>query len=152
MTRRNFSLIIYWVIAAAAVIFLTLWAARVSQGAISDCIDATCRIRAAEESTGSGCVFEISQGYVYVLTAAHVVGRSSRVQCEFWRFGHQSRPLAGEVIARSKASDGAVVALPASSFEGVLPAAIPLAPLDYTVPKGTTLTSVGCAQGGWSTG
>jgi hypothetical protein len=152
MTQRKLALIIYWLIAAAAVGFLTLWAARVSQGAISDCIDATCRITAARGSRGSGCVFEIRQGYVYVLTAAHVVGPNSQVQCEFWRFGHQSQPLAGAVIARSEAADVAIVALQESSFGGILPAAIPIAPRDYAAPAGTTITSVGCAQGGWSTG
>jgi hypothetical protein len=152
MTRSKVAWIIYWLVAAAAVGFLTLWAARVSQGAISDCIDATCRITAPSGGAGSGCVFEIREGCVYVLTAAHVVGQAPEVRCEFWRFGHQSEPLAGKVIARSEAVDGAVVALPESSFGGVLPAAIPVAPRDYKASEGTTITSVGCAQAGWSTG
>ena len=45
----------------------------------------------AEGSCGSGCVFEIGNGSVYVLTAGHVTGNAAAVQCEFWRQG-TSRP------------------------------------------------------------
>jgi hypothetical protein len=122
------------------------------QAALSDCIDATCRITTAEGSCGSGCVFEIGNGSVYVLTAGHVAGNAAAVQCEFWRHGHQSSPLAGQVIGRSAAADAAVVAVPAAALGGLLPAAIPLAPRGEAVRAGDTLASVGCAGGSWSTG
>jgi hypothetical protein len=125
--------------------------AGVCRAAISDCIDATCRITASDGGRGSGCVFEIDQGTVYVLTAAHVVGTGAEVQCEFWRHGHQSAPLAGRVTGRSEEADAAIVALPEASLGGVLPAVIPLAPRDYAIHGGDTLTSVGCANGGWAT-
>jgi len=154
MTRRTFGLMVYWLVAVAAVALLTLWAARVSHGAMADCIDATCRITAPDGGRGTGCVFEISQGRVYVLTAAHVVGRAGAVQCEFWRHGHQSEPLPGVVIARADDDqcDAAVVMLAESQFGGVLPTAVPLAPRDYVAGPGETITSVGCASGAWSTG
>jgi hypothetical protein len=119
---------------------------------MSDCIDATCRITGADGGVGSGCVFEISQGRVFVLTAAHVVGKDRAVRCEFWRQGHQSLPLTGQVVARSENADAAIIAVPAEVFGGVPPSAIPIAPRDYAVPAGTTLSSVGCANGTWSTG
>lgn len=140
-----------WLAALATLIALAFWAA-VAPAAMSDCMDATCRITAPDGSRGTGCVFEISQGTVHVLTAAHVVGNHPAVRCEFWRAGHQSRPLAAQVTGRSDAADAALVALPQNAFGGVLPKAIPLAPRDYRPRLGEALTSVGCANGAWSTG
>jgi len=151
MSHSKLVFVIYWLFAAVVIGLLTLWAARHSQGAISDCIDATCRITASDGSTGSGCVFEVSQGYVYVLTAAHAVGGDRQVRCEFWRAGHQSKPITGRVITRSRQADAAIVALPVPIFGGVLPKVIPVAVHENTVKVGDTLTSVGCAKGGWST-
>jgi hypothetical protein len=123
-----------------------------AKAAMTDCIDATCRITAADGGVGSGCVFEIGDGRVFVLTAAHVVGNDTAVRCEFWRQGHQSRAISGQVIARSEAADAAVVAVPEAAFEGILPGVVPFAPRDFAVPAGATLSSVGCANGSWSTG
>lgn len=122
-----------------------------AEGSITDCIDATCRVTAGN-GKGSGCAYERSKGYVYVLTAAHVVGQEQNVTCEFWRAGHRSRPLGGTVVQRSTNADAAVIAIPEASFEGVIPCVIPVAPRDYVVEPGSTLTSVGCAKGAWSTG
>jgi len=135
-------------------IIVILAEARWSQAAMSDCIDATCRITAADGSRGTGCVFEIGRGHVYVLTAAHVVGGDPIVQCEFWREGHRSRPLPARVIAQveNDRCDAAVVALATSQFGGRLPGAVPLAPRDRVLRPGDTITSVGCARGAWSTG
>jgi hypothetical protein len=149
--RRTVALLIYWIVSLIAVLFLTLWAARVSQGAISDCIDATCRVTTAKGSTGTGCAFERNQGYLYVLTAAHVVENAQQVRCEFWHAGHQSAPITGKVISKSDRCDGAIIAIPEGSFEGVLPAVIPLAEPKDTVKAKGTITSVGCSQGAWST-
>jgi hypothetical protein len=137
--------------ATAVAAGLALWTAGISQGALSDCVDAACRITAPDGSRGTGCVFEIQHGVVYVLTAAHVVGQSPTVECEFWCQGHQSQPLAGRVTARSAAADAAIIALPDAAFAGRLPAAIPLAPRNCTLRPGQPLASVGCANGGWST-
>lgn len=121
---------------------------------VADCIDATCRITTPDGSRGTGCVFEISQGQVYVLTAAHVVGKHAMVTCEFWRDGHQSSPLTGRVIARvdRPLTDAAIVAVDVAQFGGRLPAAIPIAPAGTVLKSGDTLTSVGCARGAWSSG
>jgi hypothetical protein len=152
MAKLKNSVLIYRMITIGVIVIITFWAAGVSRGAMTDCIDATCRITATDGGVGSGCVFEISQGRVYVLTAAHVVGKDRAVRCEFWRQGHQSQPLAGEVIARTETADAAVVAVPEKAFEGVLPSVIPVAPRGYIVAAGATLSSVGCANGTWSTG
>ncbi len=98
-----------------------------ARAAMTDCIDATCRITAGDGGVGSGCVFEISQHRVYVLTAAHVIGDDRAVRCEFWRQGHQSQPLVGEVIARSETADAAIVAVPEADIRGrACPASFPL--------------------------
>lgn len=153
MNKSRLCFLIYWAVVAVVVLVLTLWMAHRAAAAISDCIDATCRITTADGSRGSGCVFEISRGQVFVLTAAHVVGNHPTVQCEFWRDGHQSQPLPGRVIARANDDrcDAAVVALPESQFGGVLPRVVPVAPRETTLRAGETITSVGCAKGVWST-
>src|SRR5574340_1499151 len=118
--------------------------------ALPDCLDATCRVTAPDQGRGTGCVFERSQGQVFVLTCAHVA-TGQTVQCEFWRDGHQSQPLAGQVQMRSEAADAAVVSIPESAFGGLLPKAIPFAPRESMLRDGDTVTSVGCALGAWST-
>jgi hypothetical protein len=127
-------------------------AAGPAAAAIEDCLDASCRI-STNDGSGSGCVFEISGGRVYVLTAAHVVGRQTEVRCEFWRQGHQSQPLPGRVIARvdDNRCDAAIVAVAQSQFGGLLPAVIPVAPRDFVLASGQPITSAGCAGGAWST-
>ncbi|HUT11872.1 MAG TPA: serine protease [Thermoguttaceae bacterium] len=152
MNRSLFGLLLYWIVAVLAIVLITLWAAGLATASIADCIDATCRITAKDGGRGTGCAFERSQGYVYVLTAAHVVGDSQTVQCEFWRAGHQSSPLPATVIQRSPEADAAVVAVPESAFGGLVPKTIPVGPRDFVVRPGETVTSVGCANGTWSTG
>jgi len=136
----------------AAVLLLIPFLGQAARATIDDCIDATCRITAADGGRGTGCVFELSQGRVYVLTAAHVVGRSRQVECEFWRHGHRSRPLTGQVTARDEAADAAIVVLAQPAFGGVLPPAIPLSSRDCVLRRGETVVSAGCAGGSWSTG
>jgi len=114
-------------------------------------LDATCRVRCGDGSTGTGCVFAIADGQVWVLTAAHVVDSATQVTCEFWRAGHQSRPLAAVVAGRSAGYDVATVVLSEAQFEGLLPEVVPLAPPEFVVRPGQTLTSAGCARGAWAT-
>lgn len=153
--RRNpWRTIAGWLVIAILALAVLAMCCNRAPAAIADCIDATCRITAPDGGRGTGCVFERSQGLVYVLTAAHVVGSAERAECEFWRDGHQSEPLSGTVIVRvaNDQVDAAVIALAESQFGGLLPPAIPLAPRDYVVRPGQTLCSVGCAGGAWSTG
>ncbi|MGD0897653.1 MAG: trypsin-like peptidase domain-containing protein [Thermoguttaceae bacterium] len=140
-----------WIAAIIAAMGLLFWTAGIARGGISECVDATCRVTAPDGGRGTGCVFEIQRGAVYVLTAAHVVGEAPSVECEFWRQGHQSQPLVGRVTARSTAADAAIVAVAEAAFAGRLPAAVPLAPRTSAVRPGQTLASVGCANGAWST-
>jgi len=119
--------------------------------AIDDCYDATCRISTGD-ARGTGCVFEISNGRVFVLTNAHVVGNAPTVYCEFWRRGYRSSKIAGIVLHRNIRIDAAIVSLPAGSFADILPLVIPLAGRDYLPQVGETIASVGCAKGAWATG
>ncbi len=123
-----------------------------AEASLADCIDATCRIRAPDGSTGSGCVFEIGQGTVFVLTNRHVVGQAGSVQCVFWQHGHQSAVIAGQVLVRSGQVDVAVVTVSQSAFGGRLPRVIPIASRGTRLAEGETVTSVGCAKGAWATG
>jgi hypothetical protein len=131
---------------------LAAFSCNAAEASLADCIDATCRIKTPDGSTGSGCVFEISQGTVFVLTNRHVVGTAGSVRCVFWQHGHQSTAIAGNVAARSDQADVALVTLPASAFDGRLPRVIPIAPEGTRLRQGETVTSVGCAGGAWATG
>ena len=126
-----------------------------AHAALDDCIDATCRItatRGAKMDCGSGCAFAVKRGHIFVLTAGHVVEQGQTVQCEFWRRGHQSIPIAGRVIARSSEADAAIVAVPTASLAGWLPGIVPIAPKGLVLRPGEAVTSVGCAKGAWPTG
>jgi len=142
---------IYLVLAGTAIIGSLLWACCQAEGSLSDCIDATCRVRTAQAALGTGCAFERSGGYVWVLTCHHVVENQATVYCEFWRHGHKSNALRGEVVCRAPAVDAAVIVVPERLFGGVFPKTIPIANRSFVVRPGETLTSVGCAGGTWST-
>ncbi len=152
MKRSVVPQLIYRLAVITVIVICAPWVAGQAQASIDACIDATCRISAADGGRGTGCAFERSQGHVYVLTAAHVVGNGQTVQCEFWRAGHQSQPLQGVVVRRSEEADAAVVAVPQRAFDRVLPNIVPIAPPEYRARPGQTVTSVGCAHGTWSTG
>jgi hypothetical protein len=126
-----------------------------ARATIEQCIDATCRITAGagrERNSGTGCVFAIKRDHIFLLTAGHVVEGSDTVQCEFWRKGHKSVPIAARVIARSPEADSAILAIPNSSLAGWLPTAVPIAPKGLVLRRGEAVTSVGCANGAWPTG
>ncbi len=145
--RAMFLLIIWLLLLGTALLF-----GQSAQAALSDCIDATCRITAAD-GKGTGCVFEIGETKVFVLTNAHVVKDQSIAHCEFWRHGHKSKPLPGRVIARvlNDRCDAAIISLDRSKFP-LLPRVVPIAPRGTVLQPGQTVTSVGCAKGAWSTG
>ncbi len=149
---KMFGFVVYWFLAIAVIVTLVLWAAGVSYGSLEDCHDATCRVLAGNDR-GTGVVFEISQGHVFVLTNAHVVGNSGTARCEFWKSGHQSRAIAGQVIMTGRGGvDAALIAIPESAFGGMLPKAIPIAPRGTVLQPGETIMSVGCAKAAWATG
>lgn len=139
-------------------LFLCLCASVAAPAAadLAKAIDATARItvRTAQgEGKGTGTVFEIGQGYVYLLTCAHVVDGATDVSCEFWQGGHQSQPMAARVVMRSPGElDAAVVAVPESSFAGRLPPVIPVAPRGTQLTPGEMVCSAGCPRGSWTTG
>jgi len=131
---------------------LLLLPCSVASAAMTDAIDATCRVAAPDGSVGSGCVFEISKGTVFVLTNRHVVGQAASVKCVFWQEGHQSAAIAGQVLVRSDQVDVAILTIPVAAFGGRGPRAIPLVDRGTQLGAGQVVTSVGCAEGRWSTG
>jgi hypothetical protein len=150
--KRKRKRLICWLLVGAGLLPATLGWCRGAEASLADCLDATCRIHAPDGSTGTGCVFEISQGAVFVLTNRHVVGTADVVRCVFWQHGHQSTPIAAQVLARSDQVDVALVTVCAASFDGRLPRVIPIAPRGTRLAPGETVTSVGCASGAWATG
>lgn len=128
---------------------LAMWAGQ-ARGALPDCIDSTCRVTPGDGGSGSGSVFLIEDGYVYVLTNAHVA-TTIRMGLEFWSDGHLSSKIFGSTVLRSVSRDVAVVAVEASVFGRFLPTAIPLAPLETELYQGQAVFSVGCAKGSWAT-
>jgi len=137
-------------VTCTAAILLCLLAA-VAAADIADCYDATCRVSTGD-ARGTGCVFSISNGHVFVLTNAHVVDTASSASCEFWSQGHQSIPIAGRVARGQGGIDAAYIAIPEASFHGRLPRVIPLAPVDTVLRAGEEIVSVGCAHAAWATG
>lgn len=121
--------------------------AKCAHGGLSECIDATCRVSCGD-GRGTGCCIQVSGGYVWVLTNAHVADRST-AWCEFYRYGHPSRKMEGKVVARDTRIDAAIIAVHESHFEGYLPPAMPIAGAEYSARPGATLVSVGCANGHW---
>lgn len=124
-------------------------------GDLSTCIEATCRVTATtsfEQSVGTGCAFARTGDRLWIWTCEHVVRGSNQVQCEFWHRGHQSRPIPGTVTLCSSRVDAAVIAIELRYFaDGPIPPTIPLAAPDEMPVPGTTLCSVGCANGAWAT-
>jgi len=137
---------------AACFIAVMLLCSRCCEGALSDCIDATCRVSTPTgngmNDVGTGCCIQVSGGYAWILTNNHVA-TGPRAWCQFYRDGHPSRKMEGVVKFRHKGLDAAIIAVHASHFQGRMPPAIPTAPADYVVRPGETILSVGCAEGHW---
>ncbi|NLG44823.1 MAG: trypsin-like peptidase domain-containing protein [Phycisphaerae bacterium] len=126
-------------------------------GAADDCAalaaahSATARLVAANGDTGTGTVFEVSQGRVFLATAAHVA-TSQTLQAQFFFLGHESKAVPAALLWRDEPADLAIVAVNLAALEGTIPPAIPLAPPDAVVPTGAPIYTVGCAHGAWATG
>jgi len=135
------------VVLAILCIVVCLVGTKCAHAGLSECIDATCRVHNGRV-VGSGCCIQISDDYVWVLTNAHVATQS-RAWCEFYRAGHASRKMEGQVAYRDQSIDAAIIAIHKSHFQGHLPPAIPVAAANYKVQPGETITSVGCAEGHW---
>lgn len=119
------------------------------------CREATVRIRNGS-SMGSGTVFRESEDAFYVLTNAHVAGTrlGNRVELEFWRDGHQSRPVSGDTVAVAYIPrayrDIAVVRVNKTRLGRYEPPVIPLAGSGDSFNY-QNIFSVGCPSGRWPT-
>ncbi|TWU39326.1 S1 family peptidase [Novipirellula artificiosorum] len=119
------------------------------------CREATVRIRNGN-SMGSGTVFRESADHFYVLTNAHVAGTDlgNQVSLEFWKDGHQSRPVTGQTVAVAYIPrayrDIAVVRVAKQTLGSYRPPVIPLAGEQDSVDY-RAIFSVGCAAGRWPT-
>jgi len=147
-THHQVARVVIWI--AVAVMMLSLLVA-ISRGDVGRCYDAVCRVRSGDGVTGTGVVFERSQGYVFVLTNAHVAS-TQQLTCEFWRDGHQSKPMQAELAGWNDRIDAAVVRVAEAAFADVFPEEVPLAEPDFRLRPMQAICSVGCAEGGWATG
>lgn len=135
----------------AVVFFFTISFTTAARADLDEGLEATCRITAPDGGRGTGCVFAVQDGLVYLLTAGHVVADAAEVTCEFWHDGHQSIPLKARVLARAGRVDAAVCVIEVNRFGGLLPKPIPPSPVGFTLQPGDTLLSAGCARGAWAT-
>jgi len=139
-----------WALALLLVttLYVSQSAAQTEQQALP--YDAVCRIQSGD-SLGSGFVYDISNGQVWVMTAKHVVANANAVACEFWRNGHQSLPVKGSVTWRHPQHDVAVIAINQTNFQGYLPNSFQLIPPSHRLAASQTIMSAGCANGSWAT-
>lgn len=134
----------------AAAILLAAWYPAAGDG-LEAKHSATVRLSAGDRGRGSGTVFEVSDGRVFIITNAHVA-TTRAMQAEFYIAGHASRPVAATTIWADPQADLAVVSVAAAELGGVLPAVVRLAPPETVLRPGDTIRSVGCPMGGWPTG
>ncbi|QDT60634.1 hypothetical protein SV7mr_31580 [Stieleria bergensis] len=119
------------------------------------CREATVRIRNGN-SMGSGTLFRESEEHLYILTNAHVAGTGlgNRVEVEFWKAGHQSRPIEAETVAVAYIPrayrDIAVVRIDRRALGNYRPPVIPLAGSQDSFNY-QNIFSVGCPSGRWPT-
>ena len=146
--KRNTRSIMFRVLLSATILVVS---GHSVYATLSDCLDATCRVSTTRGAVGTGCCFHGASDQYFVLTAAHVVESTSKVDCEFWRRGHLSSPIRGTVIWRSPVGDLAIIAVAKQAFDGVFPAVVPLADPGKRLRSGETICSVGCANGSWPT-
>jgi len=111
---------------------------------------ATARLRASNGDTGTGTVFEVSQGQLWILTCAHVA-TTQWLEAEFYAAGHQSGAVPAVVLWRHEGDDVAIVRVKESALGGVRPPAVQFAPPGHVVPAGARLRTAGSALGVWPT-
>jgi|GEM_PF-6505056 len=112
-----------------------------------DVYEATVRIE-RPGAAGSGVVFHVDRQFVWILTNAHVVGRSRTVQVVPFQDGKQLRPASGVVTLRryDQWTDAAVVRVSRSAWPG----RTRVVPLSLELPRsGQEIITVGCPRGDW---
>jgi S1-C subfamily serine protease len=101
------------------------------------------------DGVGSGVVIAVRDGFVYVLTAAHVLGPDARPRVETFRPADPRKPDSVhdrcELLFRAPDADLAVLRLPAGKREW---AAAPMAPPPAPARDPDAGWSVGCDGGG----
>jgi hypothetical protein len=127
-----------------------------AQASMEDVIAATVRVSSQGQGPmGTGCVTSVSDDKIWVLTNAHVVEGAGTVNVEFWRDGHASVKVPGNVTFRRGPSaqiDMALVEVQRARLAGWAPKPIPLAqPDQWQWYQGQAILSAGCAKGAWPT-
>lgn len=112
-----------------------------------DVYEATVRVE-VPGAAGSGIVFWVDDRFVWVLTNAHVVGRSRTARVIPFQDGRQLRPASGTVTLRRMDgyTDAAVLRIPRQGWPGRLS----FVPLSLAMPaQGQQIVTVGCPAADW---
>lgn len=100
--------------------------------------EAACRV-GVSGALGSGTCIDEQDGKYYVLTNAHVVGKSKTATLDFFKYGRKTHSVAGNVIWSRYMTrtdmDLALITVPVESFGEMKPRVIPLAPREFDVSK-----------------
>jgi hypothetical protein len=147
------------IILMAAILLSTWGIAEAKPLNLNEIQQAVCRVTASqgfEQAKGTGtCIGETSDGY-YILTNAHVVGRASSVNLEFFRGGYKTGFIPAKVVwtayNRNSSHDFAVCKVDKQYFGKYPPRIIRLAPSDYKLQEGYYIASMGCPGGRWAQG
>ncbi len=135
-----------------------------SQVMASDVVRTTCKVttsghatsaeKCATYSAGTGFAFHQDGSLIYVMTNAHVVGRSTRpgtiVWTTWYKDGHKSAKLPMTVVGVSGKYDVAIGCIDEAVFEGHPPIIIPLGPVEDLSPD-QVIQTVGCPSADWPT-
>ena len=124
-----------------------LWLFSVAHAAWRDVYESTVRVE-RPGAAGSGVVFHVDRKFIWILTNAHVVGRSGTVQVVPFQDGKQLRPTPGVVTLRrlDADTDAAVVRVGRHNWPGRLS----FVPLSLAMPaQGQQIITVGCPAADW---
>ena len=136
-----------------AIICLFLSLALPAKADIRDCINATVKVHCQSGqslSTGTGVVFGIENGKVFIITNSHVIADNPKnVSIIAYKWGHRSKEFKCTVVKNIKNSevDVAILTIPQAEFKGQEPKPIPIAPYGTKLKVGDCLYSNGCAKG-----
>ena len=118
---------------------------------LDEVLEGTCRVE-ANGALGSGTIIHRANNKYYVLTNAHVVGNSTRVNISLFNNGIKSNPIPANVVwrRRGQSIDFAIITIDISKLNKYKPRIIPLVPPNYIVQPKQYISSAGCPRGTWA--
>ncbi len=120
---------------------------------LNEVMEAVCRINSGGGWGTGTCIAENEDEY-FILTNAHVVGRASTVNVEFFKWGYKTKPLPAKVTWRrlQGSLDAAIIRVNKSHFGNYGPRIIPLAPEGSRISSNDYIMAAGCPSARWVQG